>query len=264
MVKGIPSFTMSVSDAVDEKLQADPALQKQWDNLSDRIRLVYADPESAFKAMRMETVLEDASVARQRLGEIELNAASFGALRGRDGLLASRSDLENRRVAEINVPALRRDLKRYLDMRQNAMNKYAAEEEGHRKRTSIDIPSLSPAAARAMEKVRDAIDRNDLPAALGFALADRMVKAELDTFNKAVSERFGERTLLGSAAKNPSGSTFDKAAQDMSPGDREKLSTAWPTMRAGQQLAAHERTQQALKQSEAMRQTQTQSQGLKQ
>jgi hypothetical protein len=35
-------------------------------------------------------------------------------------------------------------------------------------------------------------------------------------------------------------------------------------MRAGQQLAAHERTQKALKQSEAMRQTQTKSQGLQQ
>ncbi|WP_025031731.1 AAA family ATPase, partial [Nitratireductor aquibiodomus] len=264
MVKGISSFTMSVTDAADEKLQADPVLQKQWDNFSDRIRLVYADPESAFKAMRMEAVVEDPNVAQQRLGEIERNAASFGALKGKEGLWASRADREDRRVAEVNVPALRRDLERYLDMRERATAKYRQEEEGHRKRTSIDIPSLSPAAERAMEKVRDAIDRNDLPAALGFALADRMVKAELDTFNNAVSERFGERTLLGNAAKDPSGSTFDKAAQGMSAGDREKLSTAWPVMRAGQQLAAHERTQQALKQSEALRQTQTKSQGLKQ
>ena len=264
MVKGISSFTMSVTDAADEMLQTDPALQKQWDNFSDRIRLVYADPESAFKAMRMEAVVEDPNIARQRLGEIERNAASFGALKGREGLLTSRADRDDRRVAEVNVPALRKDLERYLDMRERATAKYRLEEEGHRKRTSIDIPSLSPAAAQAMEKVRDAIDRNDLPAALGFALADRMVKAELDTFNKAVSERFGERTLLGNAAKDPSGATFDKAAQGMSPADREKLSTAWPTMRTGQQLAAHERTQQALKQSEALRQTQTKSQGLKQ
>ena len=264
MVKGVSSFTMSVTDATDERLRSDPALQKHWDNLSDRIRLVYADPETAFKAMRMETVLEDASVARQRLGEIELNAASFGALRGREGLLASRADRQDRRVAEVNIPALRRDLERYLDMRQNAMKKYAAEEEGHRKRTSIDIPSLSPAAARAMEKVRDAIDRNDLAAALGFALADRMVKSELDTFNKAVSDRFGERTLLDYAAKDASGPTFEKAAKDLSPVEKLKLAAAWPMMRAGQQVAAQERTQQALKESEALRQTQSKSQGLKQ
>lgn len=264
MVKGIPSFTMSVSDAVDDKLQADPALQKQWDNLSDRIRLVYADPESAFKAMRMETVFEDANVARERLSEIERNAARFGALRGREGLLANRVDREDRRVAEVNAPALRRDLERYLDMRQRATTKYTAEEEGYRKRTSIDIPSLSPAAARAMEKVRDAIDRNDLASALGFALADRMVKSELDTFNKAVSDRFGERTLLDYAAKDASGPTFEKAAKDLSPVEKLKLAAAWPMMRAGQQLAAQERTQQALKESEALRQTQSKSQGIKQ
>jgi len=35
-------------------------------------------------------------------------------------------------------------------------------------------------------------------------------------------------------------------------------------MRAGQRLAAHERTQQALKEGEALRQTQRQSKGLKQ
>ena len=264
MVKGVSSFTMSITNAVAEKLQSDPALQKQWDNLSDRIRLVYADPGTAFKAMRMETVLEDASVARQRLGEIEQNAAGFGALRGREGLLASRADREDRRVAEVNVPALRRDLERYLDMRQKAVANYRLEEEGHRKRTSIEIPSLSPAAARAIEKIRNAIDRNDLPAAVGFALADRMVKAELDSFNRAVSERFGERTLLSNGAKDLSGSIFEKAAQGMSPGEREKLAVAWPLMRAGQQLAAQERTQQALKESEALRQTQSKSLGLKQ
>ena len=149
MVKGISSFTMSVTDAADEKLQSDPALQKQWDNFSDRIRLVYADPESAFKAMRIEAVVEDPNVARQRLGEIERNAASFGALKGREGLLANRADREDRSVAEVNVPALRKDLERYLDMRERATARYRLEEEGHRKRTSIDIPSLSPAAAQA-------------------------------------------------------------------------------------------------------------------
>ncbi len=264
MVKGVSSFTTSAADAADEKLQADPVLQKQWDNFSDRIRLVYADPERAFKAMRMEAVVGDSKIASERLSEITSDAARFGALRGRDGLLAGKVDREDRRVAQVNVPALHRDLMRYLEMRQSALKRYASEEEGHRKRTSIDIPSLSPAAARAMEKVRDAIDRNDLPAALGFALVDRMVEAEIDRFNKAVSDRFGERTLLSNTAKEASGSAFDKAAHGMTQGEREKLAAAWPVMRAGQQLAAQQRTQQALKASEALRQAQTKSQGIKQ
>ena len=263
MVKGVATFTLSVTDAADEKVRSDPGLQRQWECLSDRIRLVYADPEVAFKAMRMEAVLDDPNIARERLRDIERNAASFGALRGREGLLAGKADREDRRVAEVNVPALCRDLERYVDMRRRAIKKYAAEEEGQRKRSSIDIPALSPVAARTMEKIRDAIDRNDLPAALGFALADRMVKAELDAFSKAVSERFGERAFLGNAARDFSGSTFEKAARGMSPGERQKLASAWPMMRAGQQLAAEERTQTALKESEALRQSQRQGQVLK-
>ena len=100
--------------------------------------------------------------------------------------------------------------------------------------------------------------------ALGFALADKQVKAELDVFNRAVSERFGERSLLANAARDLSDPAFDKAAEGMAPDARQKLATAWPLLRASQQLAAHERTQQALKESEALRQTQRQSQGLKQ
>lgn len=264
MVKGISSFTLPVAEAAEEKLRADPALQKQWDNVSERFRLVYADPEAAFKAMRLEAVLEDKATALQRLGEIEQNAACFGPLRGRTGLLASPADREDRRVADLNAPALKRDLERYLAMRDTALKRYAREEESLRRRTAIDIPSLSPAASRVLEKIRDAIDRNDLPAALGFALADRMVKAELDAFNRAVVERFGERSLLANAARDPSGTAFDKAAEGMAPQDRQRLATAWPLLRASQQLAAHERTQQALKESEALRQTQRQSQGLKQ
>ncbi|MCB1512324.1 MAG: Ti-type conjugative transfer relaxase TraA, partial [Hyphomicrobiaceae bacterium] len=179
MVKGISSFTLSVAEAAEERLRADPALQKQWDNVSDRFRLVYADPDAAFKAMRFEAVLENPSVARQRLAEIEQNAATFGPLRGRTGLLASRQDKEDRRIAELNGPALKRDLERYLAMRETVLKRYAREEESLRQRTAIDIPSLSPTAARVLEKIRDAIDRNDLPSALGFALADKQVKAEL-------------------------------------------------------------------------------------
>ena len=77
---------------------------------------------------------------------------------------------------------------------------------------SIDIPALSPAAYRVLERVRDAIDRNDLPAALGYAISNREAKAEIDRFNKAIAARFGERTLLTDAAREPSGKVFDKAA----------------------------------------------------
>lgn len=69
--------------------------------------------------------------------------------------------------------------------------------------------------------------------------------------------------LLTSAAKDTDGSAFGRAAANLSTAEKEKLALAWPIMRAGQQLAAHDRTTQALKETEALRQSQRQSQALK-
>ena len=59
-------------------------------------------------------------------------------------------------------------------MREAATRRLEADETALRHRVSIDIPALSHSARAVLEKVRDAIDRNDLSAALGFALADRI------------------------------------------------------------------------------------------
>lgn len=263
MVKGVTSFAMSITDTAEQKLRSDAGLTKQWDELSNRIRLVYADPEAAFRAMRFEAVISNATEAQQRLQKIEQMPEAFGALRGKEGLFASRSDRNEREVAMVNAPALRRDIEGYLRMRETALNKLTSMEQTERQRVSIDIPALSPSAAIVLEKVRDAIDRNDLPAALGFALADRMAKAEIDAFNSKVSERFGERTFLSLNAREAQGPALDKAALGMPASEKQKLATAWPMLRAGQQLAAHEKTTQALKEAETLRQSQRQGLTLK-
>ena len=263
MVKGVTSFAPTIGDAAEAKLQSDNGLSKQWDLVSDRIRRVYAEPESAFQAMRIEAAFTDPAARTDRLQQIEHAPATYGPLRGRTGLLAGNADRNDRHVAETNVPALRRDLERYFTMRDQAIKRLVAEEAGMRQRASIDIPALSPAAEAVLAKVRDAIDRNDLPAALGFALADRMVKAEIDALNGAVRERFGERALLGNGAMDTGGPAFKAASAGLAPAEQQKLASAWPTMRTAQQLAVHERTVEALKQTEALRQTQRQSQVLK-
>lgn len=263
MVKGVTSFALTIGDAAEAKLQSDTALSKQWDLVSDRIRRVYAEPESAFRAMRIEAAFADPAARTDRLQQIEDAPATFGPLRGRIGLLAGNADRNDRQVAETNVPALRRDLERYFTMRDQAMKRLVAEEAGMRKRASIDIPALSPAAETVLAKVRDAIDRNDLPAALGFALAARMVKAEIDALNAAVRQRFGERALLGNGAMDNGGPAFKVASAGLAPAEQQKLASAWPAMRTAQQLAAHERTVAALKETEALRQKQRLGQILK-
>ncbi|MEJ1117011.1 Ti-type conjugative transfer relaxase TraA [Phyllobacterium sp. CCNWLW109] len=258
MLAGIPFNPSALEETVEHRLLADPAVRKQWDDVSDRFRYVFADPETAFRAMDFHAVLTDDKVARQTLERFVAAPASIGRLAGKTGLFASSLDKQARRVAEANVPALKRSIEIYLGLRQAAQERIGKQEQAQRQRLSIDIPALSPAAHLVLERLGDAIDRNDLPAALGHAISNPAIKAEIDIFGKAVAERFGEQTLLMNAARHASGSLFDKAAEGLAPAEREKLVKAWPLMRTARQLAAHERTAQTLKMTESLRQAQQQ------
>ncbi len=264
MVAGIKTFSGSVADTVGDKLGEDPGLKRQWEEVSARFHYVFADPETAFRAMNFDVVIADKDAARQTLETLETNAASIGPLKGKSGILASKAEREARRVADLNVPALKRDLERYLRMRETAALRHQADEQALRQRVSIDIPALSPAARVVLERVRDAIDRNDLPAAMAYALSNRETKLEIDGFNRAVTERFGERTLLSNAAREPSGKQYEELSEGMRPEQKAQLKQAWPVMRTAQQLAAHERTVLSLRQSEEQRLKQRHTPVLKQ
>jgi hypothetical protein len=82
--------------------------------------------------------------------------------------------------------------------------------------------------------------------------------------NKAVAERFGERALLASAARNPSGRFFDRLAEGIQPREKERLKQAWPVLRAAQQLATHELTTVTLKRVEHLRLSQPRARVMKQ
>ncbi|RWA75257.1 MAG: Ti-type conjugative transfer relaxase TraA [Mesorhizobium sp.] len=264
MVAGVTIHSKSLEQAAEDRLAADPALKKQWDEVSTRFRLIFADPETAFRAVDVDGMLKDGAIAKSKLATIGNKPEGFGPLKGRIGIFASRADKEDHQTARLNAPALARDLARYLQMREAATQRLETEERALRHRVSIDIPALSPAARTVLERVRDAIDRNDLPAALGYALADREAKQEIDSFNKAVAERFGERTLLANAAREPSGRLFEALAKGLQLQGREHLKEAWLVMRAAQQLAAQERTLATLKQAEGMKLSQRQAPVMKQ
>jgi hypothetical protein len=214
--------------------------------------------------MNFDAILADKEMARQILQKLEAEPETIGPLKGKTGILAAKSEREARRVAGLNVPALKRDLEQYLQMRENATMRLHADEQALRQRVSIDIPALSPAARLVLERVRDAIDRNDLPAAIAYALSNRETKLEIDGFNQAVTERFGERTLLSNAAREPSGKLYEKLSEGMKPEQKEQLKHAWPLMRTGQQLATHERTVHSLRKAEEQRLTQRQTPVMKQ
>ncbi|WP_315927462.1 Ti-type conjugative transfer relaxase TraA [Mesorhizobium sp. SP-1A] len=263
MVAGITTFAKSVEQSVEDKLAADPGLKKQWQDVSARFQLVYAQPEAAFVAVNVDAMLKDRKVATATMAKIAAEPESFGVLKGKAGIFASSADRQERDTALVNAPALARNLERYLRSRAEAERKHETEERAARLKISVDIPALSPSAKQTLERGRDAIDRNDLPSGLEHALADKMVKAELEGFARAVSERFGERTFLGVAAKDANGQAFRSVTVGMTDGQKTEVQTAWNSMRAAQQLSAHERAAEGTKQAEAMRQTQAKGLSLK-
>lgn len=263
MVAGITTFPKSLDQAVEDRVSADPGLKKQWDDVSTRFHLVYADPQSAFKAVNVDAMLAEKSVAATTLFKVANEPESFGALKGKTGMFAGKTEKQDRETAIVNAPALARNLEQYLKARSEAEHKHDAEERGVRAKLSIDIPALSANAKTVLEKVRDAIDRNDLPSGLEYALADKMVKAELEGFAKAVTERFGERTFLPLAAKDTNGEAFQRVTSGMNAAQNSEVQQAWNVMRTVQQLSAHERSVTALKQAETLRQTRSQGLTLK-
>jgi Ti-type conjugative transfer relaxase TraA len=263
MVSGITTFPKSIEHAVEDRLAADPGLKKQWQEVTTRFHLVYAEPETAFKAVNVDDMLKDPARAKSTLSKIAREPESFGQLRGKTGVFAGRAEKQARDTALVSAPALARNLERYLTARAEAERKHETEERAIRLKVSVDIPALSPSARQTLERVRDAIDRNDLPAGLEYALADKMVKAELEGFARAVTERFGERSVLPLAARNADGETFQKLTAGMTATQKSEVQSAWNSMRTVQQLAAHERTTVALKEAETLRQTQSKGLSLK-
>nr|WP_236766994.1 Ti-type conjugative transfer relaxase TraA [Agrobacterium tumefaciens] len=263
MVSGTTTFPRSIGQAVEDRLSADAGLKDSWRQVSARFHHVFADPQAAFKAVDVDAMLANGTVAAATLVRIAEQPESFGALKGKTGLFAGSAEKQARDTALVNAPALARDLQGFIAKRAEVASRYEDEERAVRTKLSLDIPALSASAKQVLERVRDAIDRNDIPAGLEFALADKMVKAELEGFAKAVSERFGERTFLTLAAKTADGKAFEAASAGMQPAQRQELRSAWDTIRTVQQLAAHERTAVALKQAESMRQTQSKGLSLK-
>lgn len=263
MVSGVTTFPKSLKQTIEDKLAVDPGLKKQWEQVSSRFHLVYQQPEAAFKAINVDAMMKDDTAAKATIARIVAEPEAFGTLKGKTGIFTSRLDKQDRQKATINAPALARNLERYLRQRREAERTHEAEERKFRTKVSIDVPALSTSARQTLDRAREAIDRNVLRCGLEFSRADSDVKAELEEFAKAVSERFGERTFLTLAAREPNGLTFEKLTSDMNLSQKSEVQSAWNAMRTAQELAAHERTTAALKLDETMRQTKSKAVSLK-
>jgi hypothetical protein len=246
-IRGLATWAQSIPQLVEAKLQSDATLTHAWTQLRDRVAQVYEKPDGAMTTMNLSAIMNANEAERQAaqsriVDQLGRDPEAFGAMRGRTGMFASSDAKAERQRALNNVPALKDNLARYVRLRAEIGDLRTVELSRERDRSRVDIPALSGSAQGVLDRIRDAIDRNDLSAALGFALADKMVKAEIDQLNKVLDQRFGERAFLGS--KEAKGPAYDAAAAQVAEGDRSNLVAAWPSFSAAQRIAAYERAQQ--------------------
>lgn len=155
-------------------------------------------------------------------------------------MLASGASKAQRQNALGHVDPLAKSIKDYIRIRAEVQELHTGTLRQERDRQRVDVPSISNNANHTLELIRDAIDRNDLHSHLGFALSDRIVRAEIEGLSKALDEKFGANTF---SSAEPKGKKFDAAAAKVTPEDQGKLAQAWPLFNIAQKVAAHQREQ---------------------
>ncbi len=263
LVSGVTLHARSLGQAVEERLLADPVVASQWQDLSMRFHLVYAQPDAAFRAMDVNAMLRDRGQAERAIARIAIEPEAFGHLKGKTGMLASRTDRSDRDLAVRNVAALAGSLRDYTRLRADAEERYRNLELAARKRAARAIPSPSAQALAVLERLSRVVDHKAFASVLEQSVLDDRVKAELDGLAKAVADRFGERTFLPLAASRPNGEVFQRVTSGMNATQRQEMEKAWDLMRTVQQFIAHERSTKSLKASEALRQRQSRGLSLK-
>ncbi|MAN77386.1 MAG: Ti-type conjugative transfer relaxase TraA [Rhizobiales bacterium] len=256
-LRGRATWRLTIEQAVEAKMQSDAQLTVHWTQIQDRMRNVYEKPKEAMASMGFAKALQgDRAAAETISDQLARDPQAYGPLRGKTGLFASSAAKAERDRAMNNVPALRDQIGNYVRLRAEIADLRTVELSRERDLQRVDVPAISAVGNQMLERVRDAIDRNDIDAGMAYALADKMVKGEIDRLNKSLDDKFGKRAF---ASKEPSGPAFEAAAAKLAEGDRAKLATAWPLFHASQQIAAQEQ-KQARQQARA--QTQTRDQGM--
>lgn len=258
-LRGRATWRLSIPQTVEARMQGDAQLTIHWSQIQDRMKNVYEKPQEAMAAMQLEKAMQgDRSAATAISDQLSRDPEAYGALRGKTGLLSSSTARAERDRALNNVPALRDQIGNYVRLRAEIADLRTVELSRERDLQRIDIPAISAVGNNVLERVRDAIDRNDVDSIMAHALADKMTKGEIDRLNQSLDQKFGKRAF---ASREPSGPAFEAVAAKVAEGDRSKLAAAWPLFHASQQIAAQEQ-KQAREQARAQTQTLSRGQGI--
>jgi Ti-type conjugative transfer relaxase TraA len=189
---------------------SDPAARREVDDRTRTLRVTYRDPEIAAGTLDalIQTSGNDPRAVAQTLRQE--GPEMLGALRGREGWLASEAAKTERAQAQQAARSMLAGLDRQAAARDAAVGNHTAAVEQQRTRDAVEVPGLSGAVLTVLEDVRVALDATDrqgdgerydaqqrrreesVAGAWTAGRADPKVAGELDRFMAAVERRLGE------------------------------------------------------------------------
>jgi BID domain of Bartonella effector protein (Bep) len=191
----------------------DPAALREVEAQKRALRATYRDPEAAAGALEAliqksgNDLREAAQTLRQDGPEM------LGALRGREGWLASEAAKTERTYARNAARTVPASLDQEAGARDAAVRNHTTAVEQQRTRDAVEVPGLSRASLAVLENVRIALGateqqgdgerydaklrrREEMVSGVWTAgRADPRVAGELDRFMAAVGQRLGEEGM---------------------------------------------------------------------
>ncbi len=191
----------------------DPAARREADARTRTLRVTYRDPEAAADALDalIRKSGNDLRAAAQTLRQD--GPEVLGALRGREGWLASEAAKTERTYARSAARTVPTGLDQEAAARDAATRNHTTEVDQQRTRDAVEVPGLSKSTLAVLDNVGSALGATDqqrdgerydarqrrqeemVAGAWTAGRADPRVAGELDRFMAAVGQRLGEEGM---------------------------------------------------------------------
>jgi hypothetical protein len=191
----------------------DPAALREVEGQKRAMQATYRDPEAAADALDalIQKSRNDLRMAAQTLRQD--GPEVLGALRGREGWLASEAAKTERTYARSAARTIPASLDQQATVRDVAISNHTTVVEQQRTRDAVEVPGLSRASLTTLDNVQTALGateqqhdgerydaklrrREEMVAGVWTAgRADPRVAGELDRFMTAVGQRLGEEGM---------------------------------------------------------------------
>ena len=180
------------SEMIAAAVAADAEVRREREALGRYLEGAFRNPREARVQMDELIKAHGATSASQR---IAADPAQLGEMRGRTGLLAGTAARQMRAQAEHVAAAIGPAVSRVGEAERTAAQSVKAESEARRQALATGVPKLSAAAQAAINSVAAAEDGTRHAEAWKAARANSEVAGEIDSFMKAVEQRFGAQGM---------------------------------------------------------------------